>query len=50
MASRRKMLIEILNYGGFISGDSVSYLQCRGQLGGGEWATLHTQQKHYCRE
>ena len=35
MASRRKMLIEILNYGGFISGDSVSYLQCSGQLGGG---------------
>ena len=35
MASSRKMLIEIFNYGGFISGDSVSYLQCSGQLGGG---------------
>ena len=34
MASCRKMLIEILNYSGFISGDSVSYLQCSGQLGG----------------
>ena len=35
MASRRKMLIEILNYSGFIGGDSVSYPQCSGQLGGG---------------
>ena len=35
MASRRKMIIEILNYSGFICGDSVSYLQCSGQLGGG---------------
>ena len=30
MASHRKMLIEILNYSAFISGDSVSYLQCSG--------------------
>ena len=35
MASRRIMLIEILNYSGFIGGDSVSYPQCSGQLGGG---------------
>ena len=35
MASHRKMLVEILNYSGFISGDSVSYLQCSGQLRGG---------------
>ena len=35
MASRRKMLIEILNYSGFISSDSVSSPQCSGQLGGG---------------
>ena len=35
MASRRKMLIEILNYSGFISGDRVSYPQCSGQLEGG---------------
>ena len=30
MASHRKMLIAILNYSGFISGDSGSYLQCSG--------------------
>ena len=35
MASRRKMFIEILNYSGFIGGDSVSYPQCSRQLGGG---------------
>ena len=35
MASRRKMLIEILNYSGLIGGDRVSYPQCSGQLGGG---------------
>ena len=35
MASRRKMLIEILNYSGFIGGDRVSYPQCSGKLGGG---------------
>ena len=35
MASHRKMLIEILNYCRFIGGDSVSYPQCSGQLGGG---------------
>ena len=35
MASHRKMLIEILNYSGFISGDRVSYPQCSRQLGGG---------------
>ena len=35
MASSRKMLLEILDYRGFIGGDSVSYLQCSGQLGGG---------------
>ena len=35
MASRRKMLIENLNYSGFIGSDSVSYPQCSGQLGGG---------------
>ena len=35
MASRRKMLIEILNYRRFIGGDSVSKPQCSEQLGGG---------------
>ena len=35
MASHRKMLIEILNYSGFIGGDSVSSPQCSGHLGGG---------------
>ena len=35
MASRIKMLIEILNYIGFIGGNSVSYLQCSGKPGGG---------------
>ena len=35
MASRRKMLIEMLNYSGFIGGDRVSYPQCSGQLRGG---------------
>jgi hypothetical protein len=35
MSSRRKMLLEILNYRGFISCDSVSKPQCSGQLGGG---------------
>jgi hypothetical protein len=35
MASREKMLLEILNYSGFIGGDRVSYPQCSGQLGGG---------------
>ena len=34
MASRRKMLIEILMHSGFIGGDRVSYPQCGGQLGG----------------
>uniref|UniRef100_A0A674A137 L1 transposable element RRM domain-containing protein n=1 Tax=Salmo trutta TaxID=8032 RepID=A0A674A137_SALTR len=33
MASCRKMLIEILNYSGFIRDDRVSYPQCSGQLG-----------------
>jgi hypothetical protein len=32
MANRRKMLVEILKYRGFISGDSVSLPQCSGQL------------------
>ena len=35
MASSRKMLIEILDYRRFISGDSVSQPQCSGQLGVG---------------
>ena len=35
MASRREMLIEILDYCGFIGGDSVSQPQCSRQLGGG---------------
>jgi hypothetical protein len=35
MASCRGMLVELLNYGGFIGGDSVSLPQCSGQLGGG---------------
>ena len=35
MASLRKMLIEMINYCRFIGGDSVSYPQCSGQLGGG---------------
>ena len=35
MASRGKMLIEMIIYRGFIGGDSVSYPQCSGQLGGG---------------
>ena len=35
MASHRKMHIAIVNYGGCISGDSVSYPQSSGQLGGG---------------
>ena len=49
MASRRKMLIEILNYSGFISGDSVSYLQCSGQLGGGALILhgLYSALKHF---
>jgi hypothetical protein len=35
IASRGEMLIEILNYSGFIGGDRVSYPQCSGQLEGG---------------
>ena len=35
MASCGKMLIEMIDYRRFISGDSVSYPQCSGQLGGG---------------
>ena len=35
MASRRKMLSEILNYCGFIGNESVSQPQCSGQLGRG---------------
>ena len=35
MASCRKMIIEILNYSGFIGDDIVSYPQYSGQLGGG---------------
>ena len=35
MASHRKMLIEFLNYSGFIGGDRVSYPQCSAQLEGG---------------
>ena len=35
MAGRGKMLIEMIDYRRFINGDSVSYPQCSGQLGGG---------------
>ena len=35
MATRRKMLIEMIDYRRFIGDDSVSYPQCSGQLGGG---------------
>ena len=34
MASRREMRIEILDFRGFIGGDSVTQPQCSGQLGG----------------
>jgi hypothetical protein len=35
MVSRRKMLIEMIDYRRFIGGDSVSYPHCSGQQGGG---------------
>ena len=58
MASSGKMLIEIVDYRRFIGGNSVSYPQCSGQLGGGvlghglysvlNFLELVLQEAHFC--
>jgi hypothetical protein len=49
MASRRKMLLEMIDYHRFIGGDNVSYPQYSGQLGGGALILhgLYSVPKHF---